>query len=203
MDPHDEHDIARGLREGRTDAWRALYDRFARPLWRVVARQMGTATADVADVVQETMLAAARSARQYDAARGSLWMWLCGIARQKVALHFRTVQRHARACQPSQHDSETGEPLGRLPDQGDGPPIEGLAQAELAGRVRAALTQLPVDYENLLTAKYFDDVSVEQLATAEQCTDVAIRSKLARARRAFRDVFLKKGLGIREEGIGD
>ncbi len=39
------------------------------------------------------VLAAARSARGYDSSRGSLWMWLSGIARNSVALHFRKQQR--------------------------------------------------------------------------------------------------------------
>ena len=33
----------------------------------------------------ETMLAAARSARTYDASKGTLWVWLWGIARMQVA----------------------------------------------------------------------------------------------------------------------
>ncbi len=97
MDPEQpEQQIARGLRDGQTDAWRALYDAYARQVWRVVARQMGPDAADVADVVQETFLAAARSARQYDPVRGSLWMGLCGIARRHVARHYRSRQRHGR-----------------------------------------------------------------------------------------------------------
>ena len=59
-----------------------------------VARLLGPNSADVADVVQETMLAAARSARTYDEVSGSLWNWLWGIARLQVALHFRKQKRH-------------------------------------------------------------------------------------------------------------
>ena len=96
MDEQQAREVARGLREGRTDAWRALYDAFAPRVWCGVARLLGPASADVADVVQETMIAAARSARTYDAASGSLWNWLWGIARLQTALHFRKRQRHDR-----------------------------------------------------------------------------------------------------------
>src|SRR6185437_12447852 len=85
MDEQQERDIARGLRAGEADAWRALYDAHAERVWRAVARLMGAQAVDVADVVQETFLAAARSADSYDAARGSLWWWLWGIARRQVA----------------------------------------------------------------------------------------------------------------------
>src|SRR3954454_19676638 len=96
MDEHLAREVARGLREGRPDAWRVLYDAFAERVWRGVARLLGPNSADVADVVQETMLAAARSAGTFDAAKGSLWLWLWGIARLQVALHFRKQHRHDR-----------------------------------------------------------------------------------------------------------
>ncbi len=94
MDQQQQREMARGLRAGKTDAWHALYDAYARPVWRWVARLMGGESADVGDVVQETFLAAARSARKYDASRGSLWGWLIGIARNQVALNYRKRQRH-------------------------------------------------------------------------------------------------------------
>ena len=68
-------------------------------------------------------------------------------------------------------------------------PDEALVCVELVGQVRAALTELPIDYEQLLTAKYLEGATLEQIATAHQSTFEAIRSKLARARRAFRRIF--------------
>src|SRR5438270_2532341 len=96
MDELQEQAVAQGLRAGKADAWRALYDAYAERVWRSVARLMGPGAADVADVVQETFMAAARAAPGYDAARGPLWLWLWGIARRHVALHYRKQQRHDR-----------------------------------------------------------------------------------------------------------
>src|SRR3954452_14671579 len=96
LDDHHELRIAQGLREGKADAWQALYDAYAERVWRGVARLLGPRSADVADVVQETMLAAARSARTFDPAKGALWPWLWGIARLQVALHYRKQERHDR-----------------------------------------------------------------------------------------------------------
>ena len=58
--------IAAGLRRGSRQAWSALYETYAERLWREVARLMGGNAADVADVVQEVFLAAARSAGKFD-----------------------------------------------------------------------------------------------------------------------------------------
>jgi len=194
MDPEqpDEQQIARGLRDGRPEAWRALYDAYARRVWHVAARQMGPNAADVSDVVQETFLAAARSARRYDPARGSLWMWLCGIARRHVALQYRNQRRHDRLRRETRELAAVGRQAVRwLEDSAPGPG-ETAMQSELAGLVRAVLTELPIDYEMLLAAKYFDGMSIDELAVQEDCSATAVRSKLARARRAFRGAFCKR-----------
>ena len=96
LDERQERLIAQGLRDGKPDAWQALYDAYAERVWRGVARLLGSQSTDVADVVQETMMAAARSAGSFNPARGALWPWLWGIAHNLVALHFRKQDRRHR-----------------------------------------------------------------------------------------------------------
>ena len=89
MNKDAERDIAAGLQAGDRRAWLQLYDAYAKSVWQTVARLMGYDSPAVADVVQETFLAAARSAGNFDSGRGSLWMWLWGIARRQMALYHR------------------------------------------------------------------------------------------------------------------
>lgn len=192
MDPQAEQGVARGLREGRTEAWQALYDAFVRQVWQAVARQMGPYTADIPDVVQEIFLAAARAARRYDPERGTLGMWLAGIARRHVALFYRQRQRQDRVWLKARELAALGREVALWLEKAAPDPGDALAQHELAGLVRAALTDLPIHYETLLTAKYFDGSSVDDLARQESCSATAVRSKLARARGAFREAFLKR-----------
>jgi RNA polymerase sigma-70 factor (ECF subfamily) len=189
MEEQQEREVARGLRLGNPDAWRALYDAYAERVWRSVARLMGPESADVADVVQETFLAAARSAGTYDPARGPLWLWLWGIARRHVALHYRKEKRQDR-LRGAADWLAANNLLRGLQEEGPAPP-ELLAAAELAELVRATLTELPIEYETLLTARYLDGVGVDDLARQERSTPVAVRSKLARARQAFRQLLLR------------
>ena len=189
-DEHREREIALGLQAGKPEAWHALYDEFAEPLWQTVARHLGPHQTEVADIVQETMMAAARSARQFDLSRGSLWMWLSGIARNNIALHFRKNKRRDRLKPGNDGTAIAAQLLPWLENQ-QADPCAALESAELAGLVRAALTELPHDYETLLVAKYIEEITVEQLAAAENSTPMAIRSKLTRARQAFRETFAK------------
>jgi len=181
LDDHQERRIAQGLREGKTDAWQALYDAYAERVWRGVARLLGGQSAEVADVVQETMMAAARSASSFNPERGSLWAWLWGIAHNHVALYFRKQERRDRLTQAVAELAAGIEQSTSIPSA--------LATAEQATLVRAALAELPVDYEMLLTAYYLDGETVASIAERERSSEVAIRSKLARARQAFRAVY--------------
>jgi RNA polymerase sigma-70 factor (ECF subfamily) len=191
MNPQQEHEVVWGLHDGNAEAWRMLYDAYCRPVWQAVARMMGPNAPDVADVVQETFMAAARSARQYDAARGPLWLWLYGIARNHVALHYRKQGRLGRSAQPDERRVEGNRRIVHWLEGREQAPGDALESAELAATVRAALTELSIEYETVLTAKYLDGASVEQIAGTQQCSVTAVRSRLARARQAFRQVFLK------------
>ncbi|MBC7852336.1 MAG: sigma-70 family RNA polymerase sigma factor [Pirellulaceae bacterium] len=179
MDLHAEREVAQGLREESGQSWQTLYDAFALRVWNSVARRVSSGS-DVADIVQETFLAAARSARNYDPERGSLWCWLSGISRNQTALFFRK--------RASRHDL-----AGDLELPGrEAEPAELLAAKELAIAVRRVLSLLPLDYETLLVGKYLDELSLEDLAAAENSSASAIGSKLARARQAFRNEFEKQ-----------
>ena len=187
---NDPEQLAAHLRAGSAEAWHELYDAFAEAVWRCVARRVGPHAAEVADIVQETFLAAARSARTFDPARGSLWSWLSGIARRQAALHFRRKQTRpaGNAHRGVPGSAENGTILDWL-DGRAAEPADLLAAAETAAAVRQVLAELPLDYEMLLVGKYLDGLSLEELAEEDDSNAVAVSSKLARARRAFREAF--------------
>lgn len=183
----DEHQLALALRRGDRTAWEALYDAHAARVWECVARRVGTSAAEVADIVQETLLAAARSAHTFDPERGSLWCWLSGIARRQAALFYRRKQ-----TRPSpKWDAADDLPGVDWLEGNESDPADWLAAGETADLVRQALAELPADYEILLSGKYFAELSLEQLAAEHNCTAAALNSRLARARRAFREVFAR------------
>lgn len=157
-----------------------LYDEYSVRIWRYVARMLGSNVEAVGDAVQETFLAAARSAHQFDPARGTHWSWLAGIAHNQVAVYWRRVGIHRiDPAEPRFDDSPGG---AAVPD-------EQLQQKETIELVRRVLVELPSDYAILLEAKYTDGRSVSELVELFGGTTESIRSKLARARREFRRRF--------------
>ncbi|MBM4091629.1 MAG: sigma-70 family RNA polymerase sigma factor [Planctomycetes bacterium] len=189
MNEQREDEIVRGLRQGEPAAWHALYDAYAPAIWSAVARRLGPCSADVADVVQETFLAAARTARNFDSAQGTLWSWLSGIARHHVAQHFRKEQRQTRIVQAAAALGSRHDEVQAWLERPAAGPLDALVTAEMALLIRATLASLSGDYEDLLARKYLDGVSVEQMADERATSETAVRSRLARARKAFRQAF--------------
>jgi len=191
MDKNIERQIARGMQQGDRQAWLRLYEAYAEPVWRNISRLVGNDSAAVADIVQETFLAAARSVRNFRPDRGTLWIWLWTIARRQVALYYRKKNSEIVHSQARQWwTSLDGEKFDWIDAKADMPP-DVLDAQELAVLVRLALSELPGDYQTLLLAKYVDNQPAERIAGRIGCSEVAVRSKLARARKAFRKAFKK------------
>jgi RNA polymerase sigma-70 factor (ECF subfamily) len=175
------------LQAGDRKAWALLFEQYSERVWRYVARLTGGDQTGVADVLQETFLAAAQSARSYDPARGPLGGWLLGIAHRQAARHRRQRERHALppadlAVNFPTHDSD---------------PAAWLEQRELAESVRVVLAELPADYAALLLGKYADGGRIEDLVAEHGGTTESIRSKLARARREFQAAYERLGQSSR------
>jgi len=189
MKKNTEREIAKGLQEGNRQAWLQLYDVYAEHVWRNVSRLVGYDSAVVADIVQETFLAAARSARHFKPDRGSLRGWLWTIAQRQVALYYRKKKPNI-SLQQAQNwwSSLDGETSDWIDARADMPP-DILESQELAALVRCTLRELPGDYQALLLAKYVDNQPAKRIAGQMDCSEGAVRSRLARARRAFRKAF--------------
>ena len=182
-------EIISGLRCGDQTAWTNLYDSYSVRIWRYVAKLVGPNVAAVADIVQETMLAAAQAAQSFDDTRGTLWQWLSGIAHNSVSKYWRAEQEANRLRHLAESNDNQRNPSLHLLTRSTELPGDQLERQELAKIVRATLARLPADYVALLTAKYIDELSLAEIQLQTGNTSDAVRSKMVRARSEFRDVF--------------
>src|SRR5262245_28740098 len=169
----------RGLRAavlaGDERAWRTWYadgfgDLFRYILWRCAGLRDWAE-----DIVQETWLIAVRRIRSFDPEQGAFAGWLRGIAANVLRNRFRDERRRP--------------PLASLNGQQHAPAPADPEQRETAQSIARALARLPEHYEAVLRAKYLEQQSVADIATARNETAKAIESLLTRARQAFRDVY--------------
>ena len=161
------------------DDWRTLFEEYSVDVWRYVANIIGSDADAVGDAVQETFMAAARCFDQFDPARGTTRSWRFGIAHHEVAKHWRRAARHRidSSGPPVEEASTAGEAATRL---------EQLETVELVCRV---LSELSSDSAALLTGKYCEEFTVVELVEQFGGTVEGVRSKLARARREFKQKY--------------
>ncbi|MGC4002232.1 MAG: sigma-70 family RNA polymerase sigma factor [Pirellulales bacterium] len=186
LDQPQQRLIGQGLRAGDRAAWAALYDGYVADVWKFAARLIGGDPAAVDDVVQETFLSAARSAGGFDPERGTLWVWLTGIAQRQVALYWRQSARADRVRRLA--ISGAGEIQEWLNDTSE--PETPWERHESADLIRGVLAELNPTYAGLLTSRYLDQRSIAEMIELFGGSHDSLKSKLARARCAFREKFV-------------
>ena len=168
------------LRKRQPSAWGAVVDHHLHELYGFVFHLVGGNRALAEDLNQETWLEAIDGIDRCDASRGSFRNWLFGIARRRVALHYRrrTVAGNASPqSNPLQAtDLEGGSIL----------PEDVLEQVERTSLVRAALLVLSEDHRKALIWKYVEGLSVDAIAERMGRTAKAAESLLSRARQEMR-----------------
>ncbi len=191
MDHETQSRIITGLHKGDREAWLDLYDASAERMYGRIVQMTGGDDSCAQDIMQETFLSAAKSAGSFHSARGTLWMWLWGIAKNQIALYYRKQASQKRLYQARQWWASCNGQKMEWIDAFLDTPLEVLERRELSDLVRYALNELPADYQFLLLEKYADSRPVNDIAQETGQTPAAVMSKLTRARKAFRKAFIK------------
>src|ERR1700677_1518951 len=87
--PHDAFLEAIARRDRA--AWGALYDAHLHEIYSFVSHLMEGDRSSCEDLNQEVWLQAISCIERFDPQKGELRDWLFGIARRRVALHFRRL----------------------------------------------------------------------------------------------------------------
>lgn len=164
------------VESGHRDAPRELlelYDEALPAVYGYFTRRCGDRAA-AEDLTSDTFLAAMDAARK-PAPPPMTVPWLIGVARHKLADHYR--RRHDRFSVP----------VADLPEPVD--PVD-VWDAELDRIVaEAVLARLPEQHRTVLALRYLDDCSVGECAELIGRTVHATETLLVRARRAFRSQY--------------
>jgi RNA polymerase sigma-70 factor, ECF subfamily len=169
---------------GDERAWREWYDTTYDHL-RAYAHWRCAGLRDLADeVVQETWLVAVRRIRTFDPRQGSFRSWLFGIAGNVVRDSLRVLAARKRRMGPSSGGAHV------VKEAAD-------AAAERAEQIARTLAGLAPRHEQVLRAKYLEQMSVQAIAELWGETPKAVESLLTRARQAFREAYDAGGSGGR------
>jgi RNA polymerase sigma-70 factor (ECF subfamily) len=182
----------RAAARGDAAAVGRFYDQHVDALYAFVFYRVGRDAALAEDVVQETFTSAMARVADYDQGRGTVVAWLCTLSRNVIRDQLRA---HRRTDQLADTWERIDASLAQIFDGLEQAPLPGdvLELAETRELVNMTITHLPEQYRTVLARKYVDGDSLETLAKELGVSVDAVKSLLARARRAFRDTFATLG----------
>lgn len=179
-----DDDLMRMYRHGDADAFDALFDRYHRSVYGF-ACSMLNANGAAQDVLQETFLAVARAARDYEP-RGRFRSWLFRIARN-LCLNRLAVERRRR------------EALDELPVQFCRPPSHRPQPEQLAAAnesrelLRGRLLMLPERQREALALYAFEGMKYREIAETLQTPIGTVKTLIHRARAALAQALEDEG----------
>lgn len=183
-----DSELARLIADGDVEAWDRFFDRYSGWAYRFSYCHLNRNHADAEDLCSDILMVAAGSIDKFDVTRGSLDVWLLGLARHRLAKFCR--RRHVEIPSSPDFSSNISEEEN----------FQSITDRILTREsVNRALASLPERQSTVLIEKYVEEYSMEEIARIEGTTEKAVESLLSRARKSFR-IALRGLVEISERG---
>ena len=167
--------LQQAVRRDRT-AFASLYDLHLDRVYKFVFYWLPS-QADAEDITQEVFVRAWRSIDKYRVSEAPFIAWLITIARNLVNSHYRSAKKLV--------------PFGDIDPVADSNP---QTEAEInftRGCVRDAIMKLNGDKQAVIQMRFISEMSYEEVATAMNKTEGAVRVLQYRALKELKDIMEK------------
>ena len=183
----EDTELVSRMLAGDQRAFNMFFETYAERIAGFAGRRSALDPSAIEDIVQLTMINAMRNLSSFRG-ESTLFTWLCTICRNQLADHQRRVSRRPVTNSLDEVIAARSSALPiQLVDYRD--PLNECTDESSRNEIRHAVNTLPPRYARILELRYGDELSMAQITTAMGLTDTAAQSLLARARRAFRDVW--------------
>ena len=171
-----DEELLRMYCDGDIDAFDTLFDRHHVPVYNFARFILGDALG-AEEIMQDTFLAVARSARRYEA-RGRFRAWILGIARYRCLAALEAARSRRAVIESS--GIEFVEPASGEPS-----PSERIVTDERAGAVRRAVMDLPDRQREAIALYAFEDMAVREIAETLGTPINTVKTLIHRARASL------------------
>ena len=162
-------------------------ENFAR-LYRFAATRMPDDPEGTREVAQIVLTKAIRKLHTFRG-EAALFTWLCAICRNEVSDWLAKQGRDRQRIVLIEDHPEIQAAVDSFQAPPSDCPEQNLHRAELIRLIQVALDRLPPKYGDVLEWKYVEGYSISEIAGKLKMGNEATQSLLARAKRAFSDVY--------------
>ena len=197
----DDKRLVKQLLAGDQKAFdRFFEDNFAR-LYRFAIARLSDDPEGAREVVQIALTRAVQKMHTYRA-ESALFTWLCAICRNEISDWLSKQGRYRDHIVLVEDFPEIQAAVDSFQAPIEDSPERHYQRVEALRLIQVALDRLPAKYGNVLEWKYIEGYSVKEISTRLEIGTEATQSLLARAKRAFADVYSALTEGINEQAKG-
>jgi RNA polymerase sigma-70 factor (ECF subfamily) len=194
----DDKQLAKQVLAGNETAFNRFFeDNFAR-LYRFARPRLPDDAETVREIVQGTLTRGLTKIHTYKG-EAALFTWLCAICRHEIADCLARQQRSREHIVLSEDRPEIQAAVDSFEAPEAASPEADYRRRETLRLVQVALDRLPPRYGDVLEWKYIEGHSVKAIATRLGIGTEAAQSLLARAKKAFADVYAALGTALQPE----
>lgn len=184
----EDKKLVKQLLDGDERAFDAFFkENFAR-LYRFAAARMPDDPYAVRDVVQATLVKAVRNLHKFRA-ESALFTWLCAICRNELSDWLARNGRYREHIVLTEDFPEIQAAVDSYRASDNTDPERQYGRVERIRLIQVALDRLPPRYGDVLEWKYVEGRSVREISERLEIGAEATQSLLARAKRAFADMY--------------
>ena len=184
----DDKKLAKCLLAGDQEAFdRFFEDNYAR-LYRFAIARLGGDTGAAEDIAQSTLTRAMRKLSTYRA-EAAMFTWLCAICRNEMSDWLKKQSRYNEHIVLTEDFPEIRAVVDSISAPLAEDPEESFKRTESVRLIQVAMDRLPPRYGDVLEWKYVEGYSVKEIAKRLGVGGEAAQSLIARAKRAFADVY--------------
>jgi len=174
--------LVRLCMDGDSGAWAEMVRTHQKRVYGLCYRFTGNA-ADAEDLTQDVFLKIYSNLGSFDAARGSLTVWITTMARNLLVDNFRRTrnQRATGSLDDGWDQTDELRPVDRLTSGGP-TPHESAARNELARMVQGALRRVSVDLREAVILRDLQDLDYKEIAQILSIPEGTVKSRISRGR---------------------
>ena len=197
----DDKRLVKQLLAGNQPAFDRFFDENFARLYRFAIARMSHDPEAARDVTQITLTKAIRKLHTYRG-ESALFTWLCAICRNEMSDWLARQGRHDSHVVLIEDFPEVQAAVDSFQAPVEDSPERQYRRTESVRLIQVALDRLPAKYGDVLEWKYVEGWSVREIAARLEIGTEATQSLLARAKRAFSDVYSALMYGLDEDNNG-
>lgn len=191
----DDKKLVKKLLAGEERAFDQFFDENFARLYRFALSRLSDDPDAAREVAQISLTRAIRKLHTYRA-ESALFTWLCAICRNETSDWLAKQGRYRQHIVLTEDFPDIRAAVDSLKAPEQMSPERHYRRVELLRLIQVALDRLPARYGDVLEWKYIEGHSTREIAERLDIGAEAAQSLLARAKRAFADVYSSLTNGI-------